>query len=114
MEGMLVSIISFIFIPLVCVSALFLILKGNTFHRLNEENFLVINFLIFSIIGLFSLVLIVFKSNLEYGLWYANDIIIKKGVYESYLALFTYNTCYSILILGIMNEKDPVSFKKGK
>jgi hypothetical protein len=110
MEGMLGSISRFHFIPLVCASALFLI--GITEHSLDEEKSLVTTSLIFSIIGLFSLVLIAFKSNLESGPWYAN-LIIKKGVYGSYIALFTYNTCYSILLLGIMNEKDPISFKKG-
>lgn len=110
MEGMLGSISRFHFIPLVCASALFLI--GITDHNLNEEKSIITTSLIFSIIGLFSLVLIAFKSNLESGPWYAN-LIIKKGVYGSYIALFTYNTCYSILLLGIMNEKDPISFKKG-
>lgn len=109
MEGMLGSISRFHFIPLVCASALFLI--GITEHSLDEEKSLVTTSLIFSIMGLFSLVLIAFKSNLESGPWYAN-LIIKKGVYGSYIALFTYNTCYSILLLGIMNEKDPISFKK--
>lgn len=110
MEGMLGSISRFHFIPLVCASALFLI--GITDHNLNEEKSIITTSLIFSIIGLFSLVLIAFKSNLESGPWYAN-LIIKKGVYGSYIALFTYNTCYSILLLGIMNENDPISFKKG-
>jgi hypothetical protein len=110
MEGMLGSISRFHFIPLVCASALFLI--GITDHNLDEEKSIITTSLIFSIIGLFSLVLIAFKSNLESGPWYAN-FIIKKGVYGSYIALFTYNTCYSILLLGIMNEKDPISFKKG-
>lgn len=109
MEGMLGSISRFHFIPLVCASALFLI--GITDHNLDEEKSIITTSLIFSIIGLFSLVLIAFKSNLESGPWYAN-FIIKKGVYGSYIALFTYNTCYSILLLGIMNEKDPISFKK--
>lgn len=110
MEGMLGSISRFHFIPLVCASALFLI--GITDHNLDEEKSIITTSLIFSIIGLFSLVLIAFKSNLESGPWYAN-LIIKKGVYGSYIALFTYNTCYSILLLGIMNENDPISFKKG-
>ena len=110
MEGMLGSISRFHFIPLVCASALFLI--GITDHNLDEEKSIITTSLIFSIIGLFSLVLIAFKSNLESGPWYAN-LSIKKGVYGSYIALFTYNTCYSILLLGIMNEKDPISFKKG-
>ena len=110
MEGMLGSIPRFHFIPLVCASALFLI--GITEHNIDEGKSVITTSLIFSIIGLLTLVLIAFKSNLESGPWYAN-FIIKKGVYGSYIALFTYNACYSILLLGIMNEKDPISFKKG-
>jgi hypothetical protein len=110
MEGMLGPISRFHFIPLACASALYLI--GITDHNIDETKSLIIASLVFSIIGLLTLVLIAFKSNLESGPWYAN-LIIKKGVYGSYIALFTYNTCYSILLLGIMNEKDPISFKKG-
>ena len=62
MEGMLGSISRFHFIPLVCASALFLI--GITDHNLDEEKSIITTSLIFSIIGLFSLVLIAFKFNL--------------------------------------------------
>lgn len=110
MEGMLGPISRFHFIPLVCASALFLI--GITDHSSDEVKSLIITSLIFSILGLLTLVSIAYKSNLESGPWYAN-LIIKKGVYGSYIALFTYNACYSILLLGIVNEKDPLSFKKG-
>lgn len=101
MEGMLGPIPRFHFIPLVCASALFLI--GITEHKVDEYKNILITSLIFSILGLVTCAFIAFKSNLESGPWYAT-FIIKKGVYGSFIALFTYNICYSIFLMGIINE----------
>ncbi len=108
MEGMLGPVTRFHFIPLICASVLYLIGYGTNSDRDKTK----ITFsLIFSIIGLLTLVLISFKSNLESGPSYAN-VLIKKGVYGSYTSLFTYSISYSIVLAGILNENDPISFKK--
>jgi hypothetical protein len=107
-EGMFGSITKFHFIPLLCASALYIIgecfsIKENKYNievwNLGDEFF--IPSLIFSAIGLFSLLFIWFKTSISNT---PNRYIIKKGLYPSLTALFIYNLCYTIGLFGYIKS----------
>ena len=107
-EGMFGSITKFHFIPLLCASALYII--GECFStkeykynvkvwNLGDEFF--IPSLIFSAIGLFSLLFIWYKTSISDT---PTRYVIKKGLYPSLTALFTYNLCYTIGLFGYIKS----------
>ena len=95
LDGMLNTISKFHFIPLLCISALFII--GESKESPNTAMF-IIDF-IFTIIGLVSLILIKIKTNIE-SPWYAN-FIIKRGAYSCFIALLIYNIGFNFTYFGI-------------
>lgn len=101
MEGMLGKISRFHFISIVCAAALFCIGISVTESKLDET----INAMsfCFSIIGLLTTVFFAYKSNLDSAPSYVN-FIIKKGTFGSFIALFVYNCCISILFMGIYDK----------
>ena len=94
LDGMLNKISKFHFIPLLCISALFII--GESKESPNTAMF-IFDF-IFTIIGLVSLVLIKIKTNIE-SPWYAN-FIIKRGAYSCFIALLIYNIGFNFTYYG--------------
>jgi len=113
-NGMLGDISKFHFIPLACASALFLI--GITMKNYDDEKSvkgIIITALIFSLLGLFSLIFIFFKADLSssiYGNW-----LIKKTTFGSLIAIFTYSFGYTVTQIGLFNTElsEIKSFKKG-
>ena len=113
-NGMLGDISKFHFIPLACASALFLI--GITLKQYEDEKSakgIIITALIFSLLGLFSLIFISFKTDLSssiYGNW-----LIKKATFGSLIAIFTYSFGYTVTELGLFGKdlSEIKSFKKG-
>ncbi len=113
-NGMLGDISKFHFIPLACASALFLI--GITMKHYDDEKSvkgIIITALIFSLLGLFSLIFIFFKADLSssiYGNW-----LIKKTTFGSLIAIFTYSFGYTVTQIGLFNTElsEIKSFKKG-
>lgn len=111
---MLGDISKFHFIPLACASALFLI--GITMKNYDDEKSvkgIIITALIFSLLGLFSLIFIFFKADLSssiYGNW-----LIKKTTFGSLIAIFTYSFGYTVTQIGLFNTElsEIKSFKKG-
>jgi len=111
---MLGDISKFHFIPLACASALFLI--GITMKHYDDEKSvkgIIITALIFSLLGLFSLIFIFFKADLSssiYGNW-----LIKKTTFGSLIAIFTYSFGYTVTQIGLFNTElsEIKSFKKG-
>lgn len=106
MNGMLGNLSKYHFIPILCVSALFLIgilLNEDEDYNDDEERNYEIAALIFSIIGLFSLIGISFQTKIESS-WYGN-LFIKKGTYGCLIALLTYSICYSSFRVGINNSE---------
>lgn len=98
-NGMMESISRFHFIPLACAGGLFLI--GVTIEDSESPKNLVITALIFSIIGLITLILVHMKTNMEP--WYVS-LLVKKATFSCLIALFAYSICYTIYELGILNE----------
>ena len=107
-EGMFGSITKFHFIPLLCASALYIIgecfsTKENKYNvkvwNMGDEFF--IPSLIFSAIGLFSLLFIWYKTSISDT---PTRYVIKKGLYPSLTALFVYNLCYTIGLFGYIKS----------
>ena len=116
-NGMLGNISKFHFVPLLCISSLFII--GET---LKNGNILVgiiagIFFdvkkvhcafnMIFDIIGLASLIYIYINTKISEPL-YAN-FIIKKGVYSCFIALLVYDFFYVFNLSRIVNLSDDLN-----
>ena len=103
-NGMMGMISRFHFIPFICGSALFII--GEEINDSDNQKDLIIASLIFSIIGFFTLILCHFKTIMDP--WFTS-LLIKKGTFSCLIALFTYNICYIILQLGILEKTDDLS-----
>ena len=111
LDGMLDKISKFHFIPLLCISALFII--GESKENANTAMY-IFDF-IFTIIGLVSLIIVKIKTHIE-SPWYAN-FIIKKGAYSCFIALLVYNIGFNFTYYGIFeignNEKTLINWKTG-
>ena len=103
-NGMMGTISRFHFISFICGSALFII--GEELNDSDNQKDLIVASLIFSIIGFFSLILSQFKTTME--TWLAS-ILIKKGTFSCLIALYTYNICYLILQLGVLDKIDNIT-----
>ena len=108
-QGMLGSFSKFHFFPLLCASALFIIgicidkptPKTNTHH----EKDMIISSLIFSILGLGSLVFIYIMTDLNTDKWYV-ILTLKKGTYSCLMALMWYNFCYNIFYVRAITKPE--------
>ena len=114
MNGMLDGYSKFHFIPIICIATLFLIgiLLNDENDKDKEDDYEIASF-IFSVIGLFSLIIISYLTKME-SPWYGN-LFIKKGTYGSFIALLTYNVCYSVYRMGIDNSEngdEKIDFRK--
>lgn len=100
-EGMLGLFSKFHFIPLLCASALYII--GFCISKKNSDNDEIYIFsLIFSAIGLSSLIFIYLKTDLSSSTHVR--LVIKKGLYPCLIALFIYNLFFTINIYGYMKK----------
>lgn len=111
LNGMLGNYSKFHFIPLLCVSSLFII--GESLDKFLEIKGIHCFFnLFFTIIGLGSLVFITMQTNIEspnYASW-----IIKHGGYSSLIAWLSYNLFYIIFYYHILlTDKDLEKWFKG-
>jgi len=112
LNGMLGNFTKFHFIPLLCISCLFIIGMATD----KEEGPKGVQFffsLVFTIIGLGSLVFITMQTNIEspnYASW-----IIKHGAYSCLIAWLVYNLCYLILYyhLNVTKDNDEDKWVKG-
>ena len=117
-KGMLGPYSKFHFIPILFISALFLI--GETYHNSNEENqydvYLKSNYsfpsfnnaqyifsLVFTFLAIISLIFISLKTKIT-SPWYAT-LTINKGAFSCFFALLIYNFGY-VLSEYIINKKD--------
>ena len=117
-NGMLGQITKFHFIPLLCISSLFII--GESLEQINDIRipaYLGIYFdikkvhctfnLIFDIIGLFSLIYIYLNTTISEPIYATYTI--NKGAYSCFIALLVYNFFYVFTLSGsitIMNDDD--------
>ena len=106
-DGMLDKFSKFHFIPLLCVSALFII--GESVDLINNkynECMYIFDFT-FSIIGLVSLIFVYTQTKIE-SPWYA-IFTIKKGTYSFLIAMLIYNLGYNFIYFGAYEmEKGPL------
>ena len=95
-SGILGKYSKFHFIPILCSISLYIIgftLGSSNYYKETPYIFS----LIFTLIGICSLIFIYIKTNMSK--YYAR-LAIKKGLYSCLIALFVYNLCFTITFLG--------------
>ena len=105
-DGMLGSWSKFHFIPLLFIAALFIIAENSVNDDSSEESFkynkkLLIFDLIFTIIALALLIIVYIKTNLNCE-WFI-IMVIKKGLFSSFIVLLWYNFFFVIVNLRVVN-----------
>ena len=106
-EGILGKFSKFHFIPILCAISLYII--GMCFGPNNTSKDAPYIFsLIFSIIGLGSLIFVYIQTSMSD--FYVR-LFIKKGLYSCLISLFFYNLCYTISFYGLLNtiQKNPLN-----
>ena len=102
----------FHFVPLLLVSFINILMQQTnndaTFVKIEAE--FIVN-LIFTLIALACLLFIYIKTELSHE-WYI-VLTIKKGVYSILITLLWYNFYYTMIIVGILNQKNVTDFLKG-
>lgn len=113
--GMIGPFSKFHFFPLFCISALFIIGECYEPENLIKQHFmkdLAISSLVFTIIGLCSLIFIYIMTDLNTN-WYTL-LTLKKGTYSCFITLMWYNFCYLIFqIRSLDTAKDLINWEKG-
>ncbi len=102
------------FIPLLCVSALFIIGECTDTNLTKENHFkdMHISGLIFTIFGLISLIFIYIMTDFNSD-WYV-ILTLKKGTYSCFITLMWYYFCYNIYYIRIFDTyKDEYNWRKG-
>ena len=109
-EGILGKFSKFHFIPILCATSLYIIGMSFGTGNLAKDAPFVFS-LIFSIIGLGSLIFIYIQTNMSnfYG-----RLGIKKGLYSCLIVLFFYNFCFTISYYGLVKtlNKNPLNAPK--
>lgn len=102
----------FHFVPLLLVSFINILMQqtNNDATFVNIEAEFIVN-LIFTLIALACLLFIYIKTELSHE-WYI-VLTIKKGVYSILITLLWYNFYYTMIIVGILNQKNVLDFLKG-
>lgn len=110
-SGILGKYSKFHFIPILCATSLYIIGVAYSGKNLAKDVPYVFS-LIFTIIGLGSLIFIYNKTHMTK--YYAR-LVIKKGLYSCLIALFVYNLCFTITILGMntLSASKVVNWTKG-
>ena len=105
-EGIFGKFSKFHFIPILCATSLYII--GETYNQDNlSKDISYIFSLIFSAIGLGSLIFIYVKTNMSK---FITRFIIKKGLYSCLMVLFVYNLFFTITVFIIkkISETKPL------
>jgi hypothetical protein len=112
-DGMLGKYSKFHFIPLLCLSGLFIIGESVDESKGRLNSVMYIFDLIFTLIGLTSLIFIRIQTKIE-SPWYA-IFAIKEGTYSCLIALLIYNIGFNFTYYGIyeMNNKNIEKWKTG-
>lgn len=102
----------FHFVPLLLVSFINILMQqaNNDPTFVNIEAEFIVN-LIFTLIALACLLFIYIKTELSHE-WFI-VLTIKKGVYSILITLLWYNFYYTMIIVGILNQKNVMDFLKG-
>ena len=111
-NGMMGQFSKFHFFPLLCASALFII--GECVDNLDKDDWntqkevdhfkdMHISGLVFSIIGLASLIFIYIMTDLNTNDWWVL-LLLKKGVFSCLIILMWYNFCYEIYYVHLYDK----------
>ena len=112
--GMMGQWSRFHFVPLLFVSALFIIgeCTDTNLEKINHFKDMHIAGLIFTIFGLISLIFIYIMTELKAD-WYI-VLTLRKGTYSCLITLMWYYFCYNIFYIRIFDtEKDYLNWRKG-
>ncbi len=117
--GMMGQFSQYHFFPLLCVSALFIIGEcvDNGWKKKNHEKNMAICGLVFSILGLASMIFIYIMTDLNTNEWWVL-LLLKKGTYSCLIVLMWYYFCYDIYYVHYHDKpnEDPdknLDWKKG-
>ena len=111
-NGMMGQFSKFHFFPLLCASALFII--GECVDNLDKDDWhtekrddhfkdMHISGLVFSILGLASLIFIYIMTDLNTNDWWVL-LLLKKGVFSCLIILMWYNFCYEIYYVHLYDK----------
>ena len=113
MSGMMGQFSRYHFFPLLCASALFII--GECVDRnTNDENHgknMVVCGLVFSLLGLASMIFIYIMTDLNTNDWWVL-LLLKKGTYSCLIVLMWYYFCYDIYHVHLADKPDEDNNKK--
>ncbi len=109
-NGMMGQFSRYHFFPLLCASALFIIgecVDQNVTNKNHEKNMVVCG-LVFSLLGLASMIFIYIMTDLNTNDWWVL-LLLKKGTYSSLIVLMWYYFCYDIYYVHIHDKpnEDP-------
>ena len=106
-NGILGPITKFHFIPLLFVSALFIIGESYSKQKYFHENFksMVISGFIFSLLGLISMIFIYIKIDLRNNSWW-EQFILKKSAFSCLIVLLWYYFLYNIYYIRKADKSD--------
>jgi hypothetical protein len=115
--GMMGQFSKFHFFPLLCASALFIIGEcvDKNIANLNHDKKLVVSGLVFSILGLASMIFIYIMTDLNTQDWWVL-LLLKKGTYSCLIILMWYYFCYDIYYVRLADKPlDPknLDWQKG-
>ena len=105
-SGLFGNISRFHFIPILCVSCLYIIGESFTSKNLDNDAAYIFSF-IFSIIGLCCVIFIYFKTDIPSP--FHVRLVTKKGLYPCLMALFIYNICYTFGCYGTIKKLNDLS-----
>lgn len=106
-KGMLGPFTKFHFVPLLFVSALFIIGECYSNQLDFEKNYkaMVISGFIISLLGLISMIFIYIKIDLKKNIWW-EQLILKKSAFSSLIVLLWYYFCYNIYYVRKADKPD--------
>lgn len=118
--GMMGQFSQYHFFPLLCASALFIIGEcvDKDWEKTNHFKNMVISGLVFSILGLASLIFIYIMTDLNTDDWWVL-LLLKKGTYSCLIVLMWYYFCYDIYYVHMAdkpeheNTQKEIDWKKG-
>lgn len=118
--GMMGQFSQYHFFPLLCASALFIIGEcvDKDLEKTNHIKNMVISGLVFSILGLASLIFIYIMTDLNTNDWWVL-LLLKKGTYSCLIILMWYYFCYDIYYVHIEDKPEhlftqkEIDWKKG-
>ena len=113
MNGMMGDFSKFHFFPLLCASALFIIGECIDQDIENEDHFkgMLVSGLVFSLIGLASLIFIYIMTDLNTNDWWVL-LLLKKGTYSCLIVLMWYYFCYDIYYVHEIENENETPDKK--